>query len=181
VAFGISFLLSLGFWGEHRSILRPSDGIEAPLIRYLRAFSRCAPSGIRQSSRKLLIGAVVELRQSIETELDDPGGREFAAAVARLALDPVDDLIEAPRIDIALVGCADQGAAELLAIERLAMAVALDDFQDLWDGPLIGREAMAARGALTPAPNRVTLRGSPGLEGPGGGVATGTVHFVKCT
>ena len=26
VALGISFLLSLGFWGEHRSILRASDG-----------------------------------------------------------------------------------------------------------------------------------------------------------
>src|SRR5882724_13500837 len=39
VAFGISFLLSLGFWGEHRSILRGPDRIVGPLIRYLRGFS----------------------------------------------------------------------------------------------------------------------------------------------
>jgi hypothetical protein len=40
VAFGISFLLSLGYWGEHRSILRRPDGTEERLIRYLRGFSR---------------------------------------------------------------------------------------------------------------------------------------------
>jgi hypothetical protein len=39
VAFGISFLLSLGYWGEQSSILRRSDGTEVPLVRYLRGFS----------------------------------------------------------------------------------------------------------------------------------------------
>src|SRR6266540_7540489 len=113
VAFGISFLLSLGFRGELRSILRHSDGTEVPLVRYLRGFSRFAPIGIRQSSRKLLIGAVVELRESIEAELGDPGGAQPTAVVPHLAFDPVNDEAELPRVEGPLVG----GAVE--ALEQL--------------------------------------------------------------
>lgn len=74
VALGISFLLSLGFRGEHRSILRRSDGTEDPLVRYLRGFSRDAPSGVRESSRKLQVGAAVELLQPLEAEVADAPG-----------------------------------------------------------------------------------------------------------
>src|SRR3954447_258325 len=84
VAFGISFLLSLGFWGEHWSILRGPDRTMGPLVRYLRGFSRSAPSGIGQSSRKLLIGAAVDPGQPVETELGDSLGAQLAAGVADL-------------------------------------------------------------------------------------------------
>src|SRR5215212_5427036 len=88
VALGISFLLSLGFWGEHRSILRAPDGTGPLRVRYLRGFSRCAPDRVRQSSRKLQIGAPIDLLQSVEAELADAFGGEFAAVLPQLAFNP---------------------------------------------------------------------------------------------
>src|SRR3954466_3696162 len=99
VAFGISFLLSLGFWGEHWSILRGPDRTMGPLVRYLRGFSRSAPSGIRQSSRKLQIGPAVDFLQSLEAELADAGGPQFAAVVPHLAFNPVNEEAELPRVE----------------------------------------------------------------------------------
>ena len=124
---------------------------------------------------------MVEISESLEAELTNPRGRQLPAGVASLPLDSIDDLVQGPRVDVALVGGADERAEKLLAIEGLAVAVALDDLQALRDRPLVGGEAMAARRALTPAPDRVTLRGAAGLEGSGGGVATRTVHLVECS
>src|SRR3954466_15766931 len=97
VALGISFLLSLGHWGEHRSILRSPDGTGAPLVRYLRGFSRCAPSGIRQSSRKLQIGPAVGVAEPVEAELRDPTGLELPTGAADLSLDTVNEEDQLPR------------------------------------------------------------------------------------
>src|SRR3954451_13105685 len=125
VALGISFLLSLGFWGEHRSILRGSDRTVRSLVRYLRGFSRSAPSGVRQSSRKLLIGAAVDPGQSVETELGDSLGAQLAAAVADLPFNPVNEEAELPGIEGALVGRPVEAPEQLLTVEGLAMAIAL--------------------------------------------------------
>jgi hypothetical protein len=180
VAFGISFLLSVGYRGEQSSILRRSDRTDGPLVRYLRAFSRFAPSGIRQSSRKLLIGAVIELGQSIETELGDPGGHDLASGPPCFALNPVDDSLQPPGIDVALVRGPDQGAAELPAVERLAVAVPLDHLDGLGDSALVGGEAVPARRALTTPAKGATI-GSARLERLAGSLATGTVHSLNCS
>jgi hypothetical protein len=179
VALAISFLLSLVFRGEQSSILRESDGTGAALVRYLRGFSRCAPSRIRESSRKLQIGPAVEFLKSIETELADPGGAELASGSPDLLLDNISNEGEAAGIHVALMGRPGQASQQLLPIERLPAAIALDHYEMLGDGPLIGREAVAARAALAPAAHSA-VRDAPGLEGLGGGVATGTVHSSEC-
>jgi hypothetical protein len=119
VALAISFLLSLVYRGEQSSILRESDGTGAALVRYLRGFSRRAPSGVGKSSRKLQIGTVVELSQSVETELADPRGVDLSAVVAELPLDTVNDEREAAGIHVALVGRPGEAPQQLLPIERL--------------------------------------------------------------
>src|SRR4051794_19850170 len=180
VALGISFLLSLGFWGEHRSILRPSDRTGPSLVRYLRGFSRRAPSPVRQSSRKLQIGAVVEFLQPVEAELGDPCGLKLAAGVADLPLHNIGNEGEAAGIDVALVAGPVEAAEQLLAIEGLAMAVPVDDDERLWDRPLVGGEAVAAGRALAAAAGGAV--GDPaGLEGLRWGVAAGAVHSLKST
>src|SRR3954447_9223969 len=179
VALGISFLLSLGFWGEHRSILRAPDGTRAPLVRYLRGFSRWPPSRVRQSSRKLQIGPAIDLLQSVETELADPGGGQLAAGVPELPFDPVDEEPELSRVELAFVGGAVEAPEQLLAVERLAMAVALDHPQRLRDRPLVGGEAVSARGALAAAAKGRAGLGLASLEDGRGGIAAGAVHCVK--
>jgi hypothetical protein len=180
VALAISFLLSLALWGEQSSILGESDGTGVRLIRYLRGFSRFAPSGIRQSSRKLQVGAAIEISKSVETELGDALGAQLSAVVSELALNPVNEEAELPRIDVPLMRRAVQAGEELVAIEWLALAVALDHLEHLRDRPLIGGEAVAARGALT-APADSAVGDATGLEGLGGGVAAGTVHSSEST
>jgi hypothetical protein len=118
---------------------------------------------------------MVESAQSVETELADPSGAQLAATVPRLGLHALHDLLEAPRIDVPLVGCPEEGGAELLAIERLPVAVALDHLEGLGNSPLIGGEAVATRIALAP-PADGAVRNPASLEGSGGGVAARTVH-----
>jgi hypothetical protein len=142
----------------------------------LRGFSRRPPGCIRQSSRKLLIGAPIDPRQSIETKLSDSRGAEFAAGVPDLSFNTVNEETELPGIEGALVSSPVQAPEQLLAVEGLAMAVALDHLQSLRDRPLVGGEAMPARRALaTPAKGGAVL-GLAGLEDGGGGVAVGAIH-----
>src|SRR4051794_28985175 len=175
VALAISFLLSLCFRGEQSSILRESDGTGASLLPCLRGFSRRAPSRVRESSRKLQIGPAVEFAQSIETELADSLGAQLAAGVPDLLLDNIGDEGEAARIHVALVGRPGQASQQLPAIEQLPAAIALDHFETLRDGPLIGGDAMAAGAALAP-PADGAIPPLAGLEGLGGGVAAGAGH-----
>src|SRR6476469_2309535 len=133
VALAISFLLSLCFRGEQSSILRESDGIGASLLSCLRGFSRRAPSGVRESSRKLQIGPAVELAQSIETDLADPLGAQVAAGGPDLLLDNISNRGEAAGIHVALMGGPGQASQQLLPIERLPATVALDHFETLRD------------------------------------------------
>jgi hypothetical protein len=70
--------------------------------------------------------------------------------------------------------------AELLAIERLAAAVALDHLDRLRDGALVGREPVPAGGALAAAADGA-VRDAAGLKDLGGGVAPGTIHSPEST
>jgi hypothetical protein len=71
-------------------------------------------------------------------------------------------------------------AEQLLPIEGLAAAVPLDHLGRLWDGPLIGGEAVTAFGALA-APADGAVGYATGLEGLGGGVAARAGHSSECT
>jgi hypothetical protein len=110
---------------------------------------------------------VVELAQSIETELADPLGAQLAAGGPDLLLDNIGNEGEAAGIHVALMGGAGQASQQLLPIERLPAAIALDHFETLRDGPLIGGNAMAAGAALAP-PADGAIRHPAGLEGLGG-------------
>jgi hypothetical protein len=70
--------------------------------------------------------------------------------------------------------------AELLAIEGLAAAVALDHLECFRHGALVGGEAVAAGGALAAAADSA-VRDAAGLKGLGGGVAAGTIHSPEST
>jgi hypothetical protein len=180
VALAISFLLSLVSRGEQNSILGESDGNGAAQVRYLRGFSRSAPRGIRESSRKLQVGPVVEFSQAFETELTDPRRAELSAGSPDLLLDNISNEGEAAGIHVALMSGAGQASQQLLPIERLPGAIALDHLKTLGDGPLIGGEAVSARGALA-APADGAVRDAARLEGLGGGVAAGTGHSLECS
>ena len=67
----------------------------------------------------------------------------------------------------ALVSGAGQASQQLLAIERLPAAVALDHLETLRDGPLVGGEAVAASGAAV-------SRGAGGRPRPGRGGSRGS-------
>lgn len=78
------------------------------------------------------------------------------------------------------MGGPGQASQQLLPIERLPAAIALDHDETFRDGALIGGEAMAARSALAPAADGA-VRDAAGLEGAGGGVAAGAGHSSQCT
>src|SRR5689334_7906442 len=102
VALAISFLLSSGLRGEPRSIVFASDGTGVPLVRSLRGFSRGAPGGIRKSSRKLQIGAAVELRQTLEAELPDSDRAELSAVLPDLTFNTVNEEAQLAGVELAL-------------------------------------------------------------------------------
>jgi hypothetical protein len=141
----------------------------------LRGFSRFAPSGVRQSSRKLQIGAAVEFLQAIEAELADPSRRQLAAGLADLPFNTVNEEAELPRVELPLVGGSVERAEELVAVEGLMGAVALDHDEGLGNRALVGGEAVSARRALA-APADGAVWDATRFECLGRGVAAGTVH-----
>src|SRR5918995_2447255 len=174
-ALAIAFLLSLGLWGEHCSILRAPDGNRAPGCPVFAGISWFRRDGVRESSRKLQVGTAIEPGEALEAELPDSLGRDLAHPL-RLGLDALHDRLELARVDVPLVGGANQAAAELLAVEGPAPPIPLDHLERNRDGALIGGEAMPARGALPAAPQRGAPLGLPGLEDRGRRVAAGTIH-----
>jgi hypothetical protein len=123
---------------------------------------------------------VVESAEAFEAELADPLGWQLPRH-SQLLLDPIDDQLEIARVDVALVGGADQRASQLRAIEGLALPTSLDHRQRLRLAPLIGGEAMAAARAPPAPANGVSVIGAPGLEDPGGGLAARAIHHRKST
>jgi hypothetical protein len=101
-------------------------------------------SSLRQSSRKLQIGAVVELSQSVETEVGDPSGLQLTARVTNLSFNAVNEEDQLSRIERTLVCGAVQACEQLVAIERLTLAIAFDHLEGLRDGALVGGEAVPA-------------------------------------
>jgi hypothetical protein len=127
------------------------DGIRQPACSVFAGISWNDSGPVRESSRKLQIGAVVELPQSLEAELDDPLGAQLAALAMCGLFDSGDEGLESAGIEVPLVSRADQRAEELVAVEGLAVAIALDHHGRLRDRALEGREAVAALRALAAA------------------------------
>ena len=152
------------------------DGTRQPACSVFAGISWNDSGPIRESSRKLQIGAAIELPQSLEAELADPLRLDLALSAQCGFLDPVGDRLQLARIHVALVGSAHQTAEQLLAVERLTLSVPLDHDDLIGDGPLEGGEAVAAAGALAAAAKSGAVLGVAGLQGPGGGLAAWTVH-----
>src|SRR5689334_9777670 len=98
--------------------------------------------------------------ESLETghdRLADPHGCDFVAQRFHLPLNAAHKPINACRIDLALARCVTDRPGELLAIERLAFAVLLDNGKVSQLDTFERREARPARFALAPTANGGTV------------------------
>jgi hypothetical protein len=107
---------------------------------------------------------VIQPAQTLEAQLADPLGAELASGAAAFVLYPVDDQIEIARIDVALVGGADQAPAKLRPVEGLVLAAPLDHLERLGLAALEAGEAPPALAALAAPPNGGAVLGTPALE-----------------
>src|SRR5262245_36010722 len=129
-------------------MVRAPDGTRQPASSVFAGISWEDPGPVRESSRKLQIGAPIELLKSLETELADLFGLDFAVPADCGFLDPVRDRLEVTRVDVPLVRGTHQATEKLLAVEGLAAPIPLDHHRRLGDCPLEGGEAPAALRAL---------------------------------
>src|SRR6185436_19759626 len=91
----------------------------------------------------------VDPREPALGQVADARGLDLGAAAARLLHDPRADRLELVGADRPSAGRPRETAQQLLAVEALAPAVALDHLQLRLLGALVGREALATGGALT--------------------------------
>src|SRR3954469_7979885 len=89
-------------------------------------------------------GYAVQPREPAECELAHPFGRGFAALAPDCRFDRGNDLLEPLWLDRALGRRPLQPPEELVAVERLAVPVALDDVHADQFGPLVRGEALVA-------------------------------------
>src|SRR5258707_11531008 len=108
------------------------------------------------------IGDLVERRQRLHDQLADHVARDVGFARAfELAHQRIDDALDAVGLDRALAQRDVDRAGQLVAVERLALRVLLDDRQLTQLHSLEGREAGAATDAEPPAPDRAAILGRP--------------------
>src|SRR5512133_3961148 len=122
----------------------------------------------------------IHAREAALGEVADAGGLRLAAAAASLLGDPGRDRLELVGADRPAAGRPGETAQQLLAIEALAPAVALDHVDARFLDALVGREALAALAALAPAAHAV--RAGAGVDHLGGiGRAEGAKHTGNST
>src|SRR5882672_711220 len=110
------------------------------------------------------IGDIVEIAQVRHHGFPDGLGGDFVLAEAfKIAHDPGNGLLDAIGIDIALAHRNGDRARELVAVERNAAAVALDDDEFAQLHALEGGEAEPARKAQPPPPDRRRIFGRTGV------------------
>src|SRR5215218_175789 len=80
-----------------------------------------------------------------------------------LALDPAHEPVDLGRIDVAFAAGVTDGSCELVAVERLTLAVLLDDRQVAQLDALEGGEARATGLALPPATDGGTILAGPAV------------------
>ncbi len=123
-------------------------------------------------------GDFVELFELVHDLAADDGGGDFAFV---LGFDFVDDVVdEHVHLGVgngALDGGVGDGGAELVAVEVLVAAVALEDGEDGLDDLFVGGEAMAAMGADAAAADGVAVANGAGVDDLVFGLRTlGTAH-----
>src|SRR4051812_45123717 len=124
----------------------------------------------------------VELDQPAQRQLADELGVGLGAEPPDTAGDRVGERLELRVRDGALVRRPVEPAQELLAVEALALPVALPDRHGLGLGALVGGEALAAALALATPANGVAGLAEPGVhDARGVGSAVGAMHWVNST
>lgn len=126
------------------------------------------------------VGDAIEVPQTAERELSDPRGLELATGRFDLRGDAVDDGLDARGLNRSLVRRPQQPSQQLLAVERIAAAVALSHVQLTTLVSLERREATTAilAGAATPdggAVRRLATLQDTGLIG----CAVGAEHTLS--
>ena len=110
-------------------------------------------------------GDFVEFFELVEDLAADDGGGDFAVVLGfDFVDDVVDEDVELGVGDGALDGGARDGGAELVAVELLVAAVALDDGEGGLDDFLVGGEAVGAGGADAPAADDVAAADGAGID-----------------
>src|SRR5439155_11606027 len=111
------------------------------------------------------VGHLVQLAQPLHRHIADRRGR-YLLLVQRhqRGLDIVGEAFEVLRRDRAAVAGCPHPAHQLLAVVRLALAILLDHREADRLDPLVRREALAARRALTPAADGLTAVELPGVD-----------------
>src|SRR5919204_2158905 len=133
-----------------------------------------------QGPEELQVGAVVERLELVQAELADPLGLQ-RTGIRRRDLDPVDDRLDVDGGDRPLVGGGEQGAAELRAIEALALAASLAHVRRFRLAPLERGEAPPAGGASPAAADRVAIGRPTALQDASGSAAGRTNHLLDST
>ena len=144
--------------GERRTILFGADGT---CLAQARKFG----VRIRQGPGELEVCAVIDVAELGQRQLGDRVRSVLVAVRLQRHLHPVHDGVDLGLRDAPLVGRASERAPELGAIERLPLAVALDDVERAALPALEGGEAATAGRALAAAaqsPCRPRRGGSPG-------------------
>src|SRR4051794_32125620 len=98
----------------------------------------------------------VQPRAPAKRKLAHPFGRNLAAFAPDCRFDRVDDLLEPLGLDRALCRRPLRAPEELVALERLALSLTLDDVHADGFRPLIRREALVAALALPPTTDGVS-------------------------
>src|SRR3954469_589767 len=118
----------------------------------------------------------VELGEAAQRQLPEEGGVDLGPGAADTRGDRVGELLELLLRHRALVRRSHEPAQQLLAVELLAPAVALEHGHGCRLGALVGGEALAAALALAPAAHRCRI-GQARVDYAGRGMrAEGAVH-----
>jgi hypothetical protein len=108
---------------------------------------------IGQRPGELEVRAAVELPEPAEADLADRPRLDHATVRGRGTLHGGYDPMDVGGRDIPLVSRPDQGAAQLLRVERLAPSVALSHPETIDGHALEGGEPLTASGAFAAAPD----------------------------
>src|SRR4051812_11049546 len=147
-------------WGRTRTMTGGSAPI-ADRAGNFREIARLAE--VLVDAGEANVGDVIERLEAIHHGLADLACIDLIPAGFELALDRGDEPVEALGRNIALAAGDREGPGQLLAVERLALAVLLDHRQVAQLDALKGRETRAAGFALAPPANRCAILARPAV------------------
>src|SRR3954468_8166336 len=167
-------------WAWEGELVVPRERFRAyamELVLELRKITEIAVHRREQQCRDR-----VDLSEAVHRELADRLGLHLGTQAPDPCRDRVGDLLELGVRDGALVGRPRESAKELLAVEALALSVALADRHRRRLDALVGGEALAAALALAASPDGVAGIGQTRVGDACGGVgAVRAVHRPDST